>query len=55
MRYDRRLDRWIDLRAGLASSGMHDFVIDEIEIGARCAAAIDDSDQAFWAFDPGPC
>lgn len=52
--YDRRLDRWIDLRAGLASSGMHDYIIDEIEYGARVAAALDDPDQAFWVMHPDP-
>ncbi len=49
MRYDARLDRMIDLRQGLASNGMHDAVMDEIELGARVSLAIDDPEQYFWA------
>ena len=52
--YDRRLDRWIDLRSGLAGNGMHDFVMDEVEYGARVAMALDDPEQAFWVLHPGP-
>lgn len=66
-RYDRRMDRWIDLPSGggVRGPGFHDFVIDEIEYGGRVAYALDEEDQAFWILhapdfenldgsDPGP-
>lgn len=37
------------MRGGLAGSGMHDFLIDEIEYGGRVAVQLDDPEQAFWA------
>lgn len=52
--YNRKLDRWIDLRVGLAGPGMHDYLMDEVEFGARVAQQLDDPDQVFWVFHPGP-
>jgi hypothetical protein len=41
LKYLPHLDRWQDLRTGLASAGMHGYVLDEIEVGARAASALD--------------
>lgn len=34
-----------DLRRGLAGPGMHDFILNEIELGHRVALVIDDEDS----------
>lgn len=49
--YNRRLDRCIDLRGGLAGNGMHELILDEIELGCRAAHNLDDPEQAFWVLD----
>lgn len=46
--YNRKLDRWVDLRGGHATNGYHQFVMDEIELGGRAAYLIDEEDQAWW-------
>ena len=46
VKFDAR--RIYDLRAGIAGHGMHDFILDEIELGPRAALAIDDPDQVWW-------
>lgn len=52
-RYDPRTDQmtghdW----PGVHGNGMHDYVIDEIELGARAALALDDEQQWFWTLHP---
>lgn len=34
---------------GVRGNGFHDFMMDEIELGARVALAIQDPEQWFWA------
>lgn len=47
--YDRRLDRLISHDyPGLHGAGMHNFVMDEIELGARVALTIADPEQWWW-------
>lgn len=43
-RYDRRLDRLITLdpASGCRGPGFHNFMIDEMEYGARVALSLDD-------------
>lgn len=33
---------------GVVGHGMHDYAMDEIEVGARVAQALSDPDQAWW-------
>jgi len=33
---------------GVCGNGMHDFMLDEIELGARVALALDEEDQWWW-------
>jgi hypothetical protein len=48
-RYNRRLDRMIGHDfPGVCGHGMHDFMVDEIEFGARATMALGDPDQAWW-------
>lgn len=47
--YNKKLDRLITHDfPGVHSNGMHDFVMDEIELGARVAILISDPEQAWW-------
>lgn len=48
--YNRKLDRLITHNSvtGSYGHGMHDFIIDEIELGARAALTIGDPEQAWW-------
>lgn len=49
MRYNRTLDRMIGHDyPGVYSHGFVDWEIDELELGARAAMAIDDPEQAWW-------
>jgi hypothetical protein len=50
--YDRRRDMMTGHDfPGVCGSGMHGFALDELELGARAALAIDDpdGDQWWWA------
>lgn len=49
-RYDRKLDRLITHNSVTSSysNGMHDFIMDEMELGARVALALGEEDQAWW-------
>jgi hypothetical protein len=49
-RYDARLDRLITHDGAVAcrGNGMIGFVLDEMELGARVALALDESDQWWW-------
>ena len=49
-RYNVKLDRLVSHHGvvGQCGNGMHNFVIDEIELGARVALALDAEDQAWW-------
>lgn len=51
--YDPKTDRTYDLRSGLAGNGMHDFVVDEIELGARAAMmqSAAECDPMGWYYD----
>lgn len=48
--YNRRLDRMVGHSGwgGAHGHGFHDWMIDEIELGARVALAIDDPDRDQW-------
>jgi hypothetical protein len=47
--YDGRTDRLTGHDfPGAVGRGMHDFMLDEIEFGARVAMALDDPDQWWW-------
>ena len=48
--YNRKLDRLITHNTALGSygHGMHDFIMDELELGARVAMAFDEEEQAWW-------
>lgn len=47
LRYDRETDRYVGHGAGLGW-GWPRFALDEIELGARAAIALDDPEQAWW-------
>ncbi len=48
-KYCRRIDRMIgNDYPGVCGNGMHDFMLDEIELGARVALALDEEDQWWW-------
>lgn len=45
-----------DVGLGLHSSGMHNFVVDELELGFRTAASMDDENNCGWpAVDTAIC
>lgn len=48
--YDAQLDRLITHNSVNSNfgRGFHNFIIDEIELGARVAIALDEEDQWFW-------
>lgn len=48
--YDVKLDRLITHNSinSNYSNGFHDFIMDELELGARVAIALDEEDQAWW-------
>lgn len=48
-RYSRAFDRFVgNDYPGVCGNGMHNFIIDEIELGARVALALDEEDQWWW-------
>lgn len=48
-RYNRRTDRFEGHdHPGVCGTGMARFVLDELEVGARAAMALDDPDQWWW-------
>jgi len=47
--YDRRLDRLVGHDyPGVHTRGFVQYELDELELGARAAMAIDDPEQAWW-------
>lgn len=36
---------------GVHGAGMHQFILDEIEVGARAALALGDPEQAWWCLN----
>ena len=53
LRYDRRLDRMVGGNSvtGRYGHGMHQFTVDELELGARAALEIQDPEQAWWELE----
>lgn len=50
--YDRKLDRIIGHDyPGTHHQGLHDFIMDELELGARVAMAFDDPTQTWWEIE----
>jgi hypothetical protein len=48
-RYDARRDVMTGHDfPGVAGNGMHDYMLDEIEFGARATMALNDPDQSWW-------
>lgn len=49
-KYDAKLDRLITHNGvrGMYGNGFHDFMMDELELGARVAMALQEEDQAWW-------
>lgn len=49
LEYNKKLDRSIGHDyPGVCGNGMHNFIMDEIELGARVAILIDDPDGDQW-------
>lgn len=49
MKYDRTTDRTVGHDyPGSHGQGIHQFLLDEMELGARAAMALDDPEQAWW-------
>lgn len=47
--YNRKLDRLVGhYYPGVPGSGFVQWEIDELELGARAASALDDPEQAWW-------
>lgn len=46
---DRTRDQWVGHDyPGVVGSGFGDFVLDEVELGARAAISIGDPEQTWW-------
>lgn len=55
-KYDVKFDRLVTHNSVYSnySSSFHDFVMDELELGARVAIALDAEDQTWWVLIGDP-